>query len=63
MTLINARLEFQPINSQLTFALWGKNIADKEYKTYAINLSDSFGYNYTMSGAPRTYGAEVSLAF
>lgn len=63
VTLINARLEYQPANSQLTIALWGKNIGDKEYKTYAINLSDSFGYNYTMSGAPRTYGAEVSLTF
>ncbi len=62
-TLLNSRLEFQPANSNITLALWGKNLEDKEYKVYAINLSDSFGYHYTIVGAPRTYGAEITLSF
>ncbi|MGK0443015.1 MAG: iron complex outermembrane receptor protein, partial [Pseudohongiellaceae bacterium] len=61
--LIDARMSFSPTNSPINVALWGKNLTDTEYKLYGINLSESFGYNYTIRGAPRTYGIEISTVF
>ena len=62
-SLWNTRLEYNPPSGQWSLALWGKNITDKEYKTFAINLSDTFGYHYTTIGAPRTYGVELQMKF
>ncbi|WP_145999102.1 TonB-dependent receptor [Oceanicoccus sp. KOV_DT_Chl] len=62
-TLVNAQLAIQPHNSPLIITVWGKNLGDKSYKTYAINLSESFGYHYTMYGPPRTFGIDASWQF
>ena len=43
--------------------LWGKNLADEEYRTSAIDLQSSFGYDYSHVGAPRMVGAEVTFRF
>ncbi|WP_339669500.1 TonB-dependent receptor [Dasania marina] len=62
-SLIDGRISFSPSESDVTVALWGKNLTDQEYKLYGINLSEAFGYNYTIRGAPRTYGIELSTTF
>ncbi|MCR8924197.1 TonB-dependent receptor [Dasania sp. GY-MA-18] len=63
-SLVDGRISFTPSsNSNIKLALWGKNLTDQEYKVYAINLSEAFGYNYTIRGAPRTYGIELSYNF
>ncbi len=58
----NARFEFTPKSEKMSFALWGKNLGNKEYKAYALNLS-GFGYHYTIAGEPRTFGLDVRLHF
>jgi len=55
-TLINARVEYQWSAGRYALSLWGRNLGDKEYQVYATNLSEGFGFNYTIKGAPRTYG-------
>ena len=62
-SLIDGRLSFTPINSNIDIALWGKNLNDTEYKVFGINLSENFGYNYTINGAPRSYGVELIVNF
>ncbi|MCP3669564.1 MAG: TonB-dependent receptor [Gammaproteobacteria bacterium] len=60
--LANARIEYES-NKSYSVALWVRNLADKQYKVYAINLSEAFGYNYNMYRTPRTFGVEFNLRF
>ena len=56
-------MQFDSSNENWTVALWVKNLADEEYRTSAIDLQTSFGYDYSQIGAPRTYGAELTYRF
>ncbi len=60
--LWNGRIEFDSANENWTVAVWGKNLADEEHRTSAIDLA-AFGYDYSHIGPPRSFGAEVILRF
>ena len=60
--LANARLNFTTVDNRWQFGLWARNLAEKKYRTSAINL-DTFGFDYSHIGAPRTYGADVTFRF
>ena len=62
-TLTNARVEYQWSAGRYALSLWGSNLSDKEYQVYAVNLSEGFGFNYTIKGAPRTYGLGLRAKF
>jgi len=49
-------------NGPWSARLWGKNIFQKEYYSYASNLS-TFGYNFFIQGQPRTFGVSVRRTF
>ena len=62
--------EYWISNSRLTLAsqdydisLWIKNISDKTYYPYGINLETLFGNSYRVRAQPRTYGLEVKYRF
>lgn len=59
----NARLQFDSSGDNWSVALWSKNLADEQYRTSAIDLQASFGFDYSHIGAPRTYGAEFTYRF
>lgn len=59
--LLNGRLAWQAEN--VTVALWGRNLADKEYYSYGLDLRSFTGADYLVRGARRTYGVEVSYQF
>jgi iron complex outermembrane receptor protein len=59
----NARLQFDASDDKWSVALWVKNLADEEYRSSAIDLQASFGYDYSHIGAPRMVGAEVTFRF
>lgn len=61
-TLVNARVGINPSNEQWEVALWARNLADKEYKTYALDLSD-IGWTQGVWGQPRSAGISVSYHF
>ena len=61
--LYNARLSWYASDDSYSISLWGKNLADKEYDVYAINLQAGFGFDQYLAGEPRSYGAEVTLRF
>ncbi|CAN7321761.1 TonB-dependent receptor plug domain-containing protein [Phenylobacterium sp. LjRoot219] len=63
-TLLNARLGWDNIGgTNLSAALWGKNLTDKTYFTGGIPLGASLGTNNAAVGEPRTYGLELSAKF
>lgn len=62
-TLINGRVGVSSPDRGYSVALWAKNLLNTKYDSYAINLQAGFGYDYFLSGMPRTYGVEVGYKF
>lgn len=62
-SLWNARLSWSDPTGQLEVALWGKNLADKEYAAYMFALTDLIGADQVMRGVARTYGIDVKYGF
>lgn len=60
--LLSGRLSTE-IGDVVTIGLWGKNIANKKYFTYNLDLSASLGYAVSWGNAPRTFGADVTYRF
>jgi iron complex outermembrane recepter protein len=62
--LLNARLgfDFGP-DEDLSVFVWGKNLADKEYYVYGINLRGPTNADLFTTGAPRTFGLGIEYAF
>ncbi|MGJ8687381.1 MAG: TonB-dependent receptor [Spongiibacteraceae bacterium] len=61
--LTNARLSWFSADDSYDIGLWVKNATDEEYDVYSINIQASFGFDYYMAGAPRTYGLEANYRF
>lgn len=61
--LYNGRLSWYSNDGSYSVSVWGKNLLDEEYDSYAINLQAGFGFDYYLPGQPRTYGAEVQFKF
>jgi iron complex outermembrane receptor protein len=62
--LANGRLSLQfCADDRCLLSAWIKNIFDEEYDSYAINVQAGFGYDYYLSGMPRTYGLEFEYRF
>ncbi|MFT7404436.1 TonB-dependent receptor [Zhongshania sp.] len=61
--LFNARTSWHASDDSYSVSLWVKNIMDKEYDSYGINLQAGFGHDNYLAGPPRTFGAEVTYRF
>lgn len=59
--LLNANLTYQP-SEVLSFSIWGKNLTNTVYRTYAIPVAD-FGFQQDMMGRPRWFGGTASYKF
>ena len=60
-TLFNGRLTF--VTDTWSVSLWGKNLAEKEYFMFYVNLLDTLGVLAGQPGPARTYGAEFTYRF
>lgn len=58
--LLDGRVSLTPNNGDLTFSIWGRNLTNELYRTNVIAF---FGDEASRFGAPRTYGAELSIRF
>ena len=58
--LLDARITLTPNDGNLALSIWGRNLTDKLYRVNAIAF---FGDEASRLGAPRTYGAELSVRF
>ena len=59
--IANARLSY--IADDYTVAVWVKNLTDKLYFPFGINLEGNFGSDYRIRSAPRTFGVEATYRF
>ncbi len=59
--LFNARATYT-LDEKYSFSIWGKNITNKFYYVYGLNLN-AFYQDYFARGAPRTYGVEFTARF
>ncbi len=55
--IVNARLSYLSEDDQWSVSLWGRNLADEEYRDWVSDLSD-FGLYADSWGAPRSAGVE-----
>lgn len=58
--LLDARIAYRLEDSNIEFALWGKNLTDEEYQTHVIPF---LGNGFSLFGPPATYGASVTIEF
>jgi iron complex outermembrane receptor protein len=61
--LVNARISFNLDQPNLELALWGRNLADKQYNLYHFSFYTQFGVAMNYQGDPRTYGATLTYKF
>ncbi len=66
--LINGRIALlHSIEHQYEVAVWGKNLADKQYLVYGLPQKEpsdgGLGFDYALVGEPRTYGLELTARF
>jgi iron complex outermembrane recepter protein len=61
--LHDARLTFSSPGEAVSVSAWIKNITDKEYRVYRLDLSDNFNFNGAQRGRPREYGIEAIYRF
>ena len=61
--LMNGRLSFKSSEEKYTLSLWVRNIADKEYYSYAFDNLAYFNFDYNQRGLPRMFGAEATVSF
>lgn len=62
-TITNARLAYRTAGENLEFAVWAKNLSNKEYAAYSFDLRPDFGFVQYMRGVPRTLGFDVRYNF
>jgi len=60
-TLVDARLVYEM--GRVSVSLWGRNLFDRFYSSYATNSEAAFGTDFVVPGLPRTFGATVSASF
>lgn len=64
-TVVNARFSIEDIklgDGTLKLSLWGKNLLDDDYPTFAINFA-SLGPVMEQYGEPLTYGLDVTFEY
>lgn len=59
--LANGRISFT--SDTFSIAVYGKNLTNKLYYPNGINVEGSYGSDYLVRAAPRTFGVEVSAKF
>jgi iron complex outermembrane receptor protein len=64
--VVNGRLQFAQIplaHGTLDVAVFGKNLFDRKYRTFAIDFGDSLGFQTATFGDPRTFGVGLTYNF
>lgn len=61
--LVNARIAYTSGNGNWTFAVFGKNLADTEYRNFAVDSEAFFGSNEDIKGEPQWFGANLRFEF
>lgn len=62
-TVHDARLTFETASEAFEISAWIRNITNKKYRVYGLELGDSFNLNYAQRGRPREYGIQGTFRF
>jgi len=62
-SLLNLRYDWKIFNSNVSLAVWAKNVLDRAYLSGGTAFAPSSGANVAFAGAPRTVGVEASYKF
>jgi iron complex outermembrane receptor protein len=63
-TLVSGRLQWDNVmGSNVSAALFGKNLTDEEYFVGGMTLAAALGHNGAAVGEPRTFGLELSYRY
>ncbi len=60
--LLGARIQYQNEDANWYVAVFGNNLTDKKYLSYAVDLSD-FGFNQLMVAPGMSVGGEIGVKF
>ncbi|WP_326914732.1 TonB-dependent receptor [Sphingopyxis chilensis] len=60
--LVNSNLTYRFADDRYGIGIWAKNIFDKYYARYTLDLSGA-GFDYVHLGDPRTYGVSLDAKF
>lgn len=61
--ILSVRASVALHNPDVEFAFYGRNLTNKKYNTYILDVFGPFGYNLGYRGTPRMYGAELTYRF
>jgi iron complex outermembrane receptor protein len=61
--LLNARLSYTSGGGAWSVAVFAKNLADQEYRSFAVDSTAFFGSNEDILGEPRWFGANIRFEF
>lgn len=61
--LWNGRIAWENPEGTLEFALWGRNLADREWKSFGLDFTGSFGYQVSYWAPPRQVGVELTVRY
>jgi iron complex outermembrane receptor protein len=59
--VLNSRLSFS--TKRYAISVWVKNLTNRVYYPFGINLESIFGSDYRVEAPPRTYGVEATARF
>lgn len=61
--LVNGQISYRFAGDRYGVSIWGKNLFDREYHRYAVDLMSNFGFDYLHLGDPRTFGISFDAKF
>lgn len=61
--LLDARLAYVVNDGMWEFAVFGRNLTDKEYRVYTFDFTGPAGFNQQFFGPPRWWGGSIRLNF
>jgi iron complex outermembrane recepter protein len=61
--LLNGRIGWTSQDDRLEFALWGRNLTNRHYDAFGLDVTTSLGFTTTFPGAPRELGIVGTVRF
>jgi len=61
--LLNGRIVWSSADDTRSIAIWGRNLLDRKYDSFGLNLSSSLGYSTSYPAAPLQAGIELTLRY
>jgi iron complex outermembrane receptor protein len=59
--LFNGRVAWENANGDLEIALWGRNLADRRYKLFGLELTQTLGFTTAYWAPERSFGLEATV--